>query len=283
MAIGAKPQSLTLFFIDGRPDGMLTAEIIGWTGQVLSAPRIQISEALKRQEATYTGVYLLFGEKDGKPRAYIGEADNVGERIKNHDIKKDWWTSVILITSSGNKLDKAQVKYLEARLIELARTVNKTTLDNGTTPSAGGLNEGPKASMEVFLENILMVLPALRVDSFVEGARPELQLADDSEPISSAPLFEHQVNKHNIRATARLINGEFVVQAGSVAAKLWNHPVEDSTYARLHAELIKTGILQEQGEHRVFKENYAFASPTAAASVVNGHPRLGRSLGKSRA
>lgn len=42
-------RSLELFFIDGKPDGMLTAEVFNWTGHVLMSPRTQISEALKRQ------------------------------------------------------------------------------------------------------------------------------------------------------------------------------------------------------------------------------------------
>ena len=48
--------TLELFFIDGKPDGMLTAEVFGWTGHVLVTPRIRLPEALKRKESSYTGV-----------------------------------------------------------------------------------------------------------------------------------------------------------------------------------------------------------------------------------
>src|SRR5690242_4982670 len=115
MAVGAKSRSLELFFINGEPDGMLTAEVFNWTGHVLMTPRTRISDALKRKEAGYTGTYLLCGEKEGKPLACIRQAENVGDRVRNHDIKKDWWTSAILITSADNKLNKAHVGYLEAR------------------------------------------------------------------------------------------------------------------------------------------------------------------------
>lgn len=79
-----KGQSLELFFIDGKPDGMLTAEVFNWTGHVLMTPRTQLSVALKRVEARYTGVYLLFGEDDGGPLAYIGEGEDIGAHIENH-------------------------------------------------------------------------------------------------------------------------------------------------------------------------------------------------------
>jgi hypothetical protein len=35
MSIGINGKSLELYFIDGKPDGMLTAEVFNWTGHVL--------------------------------------------------------------------------------------------------------------------------------------------------------------------------------------------------------------------------------------------------------
>ena len=32
--------TLELFFVDGDPEGVLTAQVFGWTGHVLSAPRL---------------------------------------------------------------------------------------------------------------------------------------------------------------------------------------------------------------------------------------------------
>jgi hypothetical protein len=49
MTVGSKARSLELYFIDGRPDGMLTAEVLNWTGHVLVAPRTQIAAALVRR------------------------------------------------------------------------------------------------------------------------------------------------------------------------------------------------------------------------------------------
>ena len=119
-----KPQSLELFFIDGKPDGMLTAEVFNWTGHVLMTPRTQLSAALRRTEARYTGVYLLLGEDDNGPLLYVGEGEDIGDRIKSHDVKKDWWTTAVLITSAANNLNKAHAKYLESRLVEEARRID---------------------------------------------------------------------------------------------------------------------------------------------------------------
>ncbi len=273
-----KGQSLELFFIDGKPDGMLTAEVFNWTGHVLMAPRTQLSAALKRVEARYTGVYLLLGEDDKGPLAYIGEGEDIGARIKSHDTAKDWWTTAVLITTAGNNLNKAHVKYLESRLVEEALRIGKIALDNGNTPPRPSLSEAARANMENFLEYVFMVLPALRIDSFLAHTRPKLQaaMALTEQDNSAAVVFTLRTPKHGIEATAALENGEFVVQTGSTISRQWKGKGSEHTaYAKLFAELVQTGVLTEQGNHRVFSENYAFKSPSAAAAVVNGRPANG--------
>ena len=164
-------RSLELYYIDGRPDGMLTAEMFNWTGHVLMLPRTQLPEALKRPETSYAGVYLLLGEAEGEPLAYVGESEDIGSRIKSHDVNKDWWTTAVLVVTAGNKLNKAHARYLEARLIEEAQAVGRTRLDNGTNPPRPSMSEADVSKMEAFLQNILLVLPAVRVDLFIQRVR----------------------------------------------------------------------------------------------------------------
>lgn len=271
MHVRESGRSLELYFINGRPDGMLTAEVFNWTGHVLVAPRTQITEALRREEAAYTGVYLLLGERDGAPLAYIGEGEIIADRIRLHDSKRDWWTKAVLITTSANNLNKAHVKYLEARLIEEARDVGRIPLANDTTPSRPGLSEAAIANMEGFLGYLSIVLPAIGVDLFVRRTRNEAP-ADSRAPghIDTAPIFETSLKKFGIRATARLENGEFVVQAGSLARREWTGVARPSSYQPLFDELVRAGVLAEQGDHRVFTQSYAFSSPSAAGAVVTG-------------
>jgi hypothetical protein len=278
MSSPTQGRSLELYYIDGRPDGMLTAEMFNWTGHVLMAPRTQLAEALARTEAGYAGVYLLLGERDAETLAYVGEGEDISARIKSHDVNKDWWTAAILVTTAGNKLNKAHVRYLEARLIEEARKIGRTPLDNGTAPSRPGLSEADVAKMEAFLENLLIVLPALRVDMFIQRSRPTLIRTDETRP--AAPPTEGRfrlfIKKHGLTADAVLRDGEFVVQAGSHARLAWEGVgSEDSSYAQLHRELLRAGVLVVDGGHALFAQNYAFKSPSAASAVVTGRPSNG--------
>lgn len=271
-----KGRSLELFFIDGKPDGMLTAEVFNWTGHVLMAPRTQIVDALLRREASHTGVYLLLGEVDGEPLLYVGEGENISDRIRNHDARKDWWTTAILITSAANSLNKAHVKYLESRLLEEARSIAKIALENGTAPALPTLSESARDNMEAFLEYVFMVLPALRIDCFLRNTRPEHSTRMGSETKFETPVFELRTVRHGLHAIAKLDDGEFIVQAGSNARKEWSGKGSENTaYGQLYVELVRTGVLQQQNSHRIFSANYAFKSPSAAGAVVNGRPTNG--------
>lgn len=273
--MNARPQgrSLELYFIDGRPDGMLTAEVFNWTGHILIAPRTQISVALARKEARYAGAYLLIGEREGQSLAYIGEGDDISHRIRSHDINKDWWTVVVLITTTANNLHKAHIQYLEARLIEVARTIGRVALDNATTPTRPTLSEAAQSNMETFLDYLFLALPALRIDMFLASTRPE---QPNNETVSIAPVFELSSREYGVMATARLEDGDFIVETGSLARAKWSgRGSENSSYAQLHAELLRTGVLVPQGDMASFSEGYAFRSTSAAAAVIRGRPANG--------
>src|SRR5690349_15910100 len=69
-------KTIRIFLVDGVPTGILTAEIINWSGKVVLAPRSQLDQLADRPEAHRTGVYLLVGadpELPARDLVYIGE------------------------------------------------------------------------------------------------------------------------------------------------------------------------------------------------------------------
>lgn len=212
----------------------------------------------------------------------IGESEDVSERIRSHDSKKDWWTSAVIVTAAANALHKAHVKYLEGRLVQVAASAGKIRLENGTTPTLSSLSEAARTNMEAFLEHILFVLPAIRIDSFLQNTRPSVPrtpaqlIAGEAETI-----FELRTPKHNVAGTAKFEDGEFIVLAGSRGRKGWEG-TRNHSYAALFADLVKAGLLREEGDHRVFAENYAFKSPSAAGAVLNGRATNGQDAWRLR-
>jgi hypothetical protein len=120
------------------------------------------------------------------PRAYIGEAEIIRERLKQHKTK-EFWVSAIIFVSKDENLTKAHVRYLENRLLAEAAQVNRFTLEQN---QAGGsrLPESDREDMEVFLARIRQLLPVLGSDILA----PIAQLTAKAQPVAcfSAGLRE---------------------------------------------------------------------------------------------
>jgi hypothetical protein len=71
--------------------GIKHAEIVNWTGQAISCPRKRINELREWPESKSPGVYFLLGEEIERdvPLVYIGESENVSERISIYGVKKE--------------------------------------------------------------------------------------------------------------------------------------------------------------------------------------------------
>lgn len=152
-------RTIRIFLADGKPSGILTAEIMNWTGKVVVCPRTDLQRLADRPECRRSGAYILAGPDPDDPygeRAYIGESDNVFARLKQHaaDASKEFWTRCALIISKDENLTKAHVKYLESRLVGLAHEASRCVLENGNDPSSPSLPESDIADMEFFLSQL---------------------------------------------------------------------------------------------------------------------------------
>lgn len=282
-------KSIRLFLADGTPGGLLTAEIMNWTGHVVAAPRSDLAGLLKRPEATRTGIYILLGDDPnslGGTIAYIGEGDDVSRRLYQHARPedqggKDFWDRAIVLTSKDTNLTKAHARYLESRLITLAQQANRAVLVNGTAPSPLPLPEADVSDMEYFISQVEIVLPVLGVNLFRSATSSQGAPSEQASSLTAtitrlSPTFELTLKKSGIAATAQEIDGEFTVFAGSTARRDWQGV--DDGYKRLREKLEEDGTLalSVDGKCRTFTRNQVFASPSAAAAVVTGRSANGR-------
>ena len=277
-------RSVRLFLADGTPGGLLTAEIMNWTGHVTAAPRSELAVLLQREEAARTGVYLLLGDDPtavGGSVAYIGESDVVGSRLKKHAQPeeqggKDFWERAVILTSKDANLTKAHARYLESRFIELATLAGRTTLFNGTAPSRTGLlPEADVSDMEYFVAQARIILPVLGVNLLRSPGAAAPSPGQTTSP--SSPEFAMSLKKEGITARAREIDGEFTVMSGSLARLSWTG-VPGHGYRVLREKLERDGTLARSatGSTMMFSRDHVFASPSAAAAVIAGRASNGR-------
>jgi predicted GIY-YIG superfamily endonuclease len=281
-------RSVRLFLVDGKSTGLITAEIMNWTGHVLTGPRTELPKFLSRPEVARTGVYLLHGRDPNDPDRtvlYIGESDQVGTRLKQHnqEDKKTYWERTCVITSKDQNITKAHARYLEARLIGIAHKAKRAALDNGNAPPLVQLPEADCSDMEFFIEQIRLILPVLGLEFFRES--PQASAATGTSQ-TTAPISEHagaifalDHKKTGLHAEAREIDGDFVLLKGSQTVAQWKQEsTKDQGYAKLHRKLIADGALQPDpgSGWLILTEDVAFSSPSAAGAVVVGRSSNGR-------
>lgn len=277
-------KQVRLFLVDGTPGGLLTAEIMNWTGHVIAAPRSDVAELLKRSEARRTGIYILLGddpETGGGMCAYIGEGDDISARLRQHARAaeqggKDFWDRVIILTSKDANLTKAHARYLESRLIDLSTRAKRARLMNGTAPPTIQLPEADVSDMEYFISQALIVLPVLGVTLLRSaGVVPLPRVDHPLHPIDASPIFSIALPKATIVARAREIDGEFTVLQGSGARPTW--VAKRVGTGGLPAKLMADGsIVVDESGRATFSRDVAFGSPSAAGAVITGRACNGR-------
>lgn len=281
-------KSIKLFLVEGSSNGILTAEIINWTGHVLSVPRTKLLDLIQREECAKTGIYFLVGQdpEDSLPSVYIGESDDVANRLKQHNRSeeaggKDFWEKVCLVTGKDQNITKTHIKYLESRLIDIAKRSGQCLLKNGTAHFYNRLPESDTADMEYFLEQIQVVLPVLGYTFLKEMKYPsEIPINTISPKLLQRSDIEADfyLTVKDIDANAKVIDGEFYVLAGSQVRKEVSQPTHNYM-KNLRPLLFENNVIDPNTY--TFNQDYLFSSPSAAGAVILGRSCNGLKVWKT--
>jgi uncharacterized protein DUF4357 len=271
---------------DGELDGLRIVDEMQWIGQCIVCPRARYQREKKRKEFARTGVYILVGYDgdDSRPKLYIGEGESVRPRLDSHHETKDFWGQVFVFTTKDNSLNKAHVKYLEARLMGLARRSRRCQLDNGNTPTKPGLSEADEANTEEYLYKMLLLMPFLGIDVFdsvphtnLNDATPVIAPETPAAAVAIAHIPTAGVSGQHVyyletkhcRVSGFNIDGGFVIRAGSLAR---GEPTASmasclSSAFKERKQLIADGMLVVEGDHCKFTEDVSFMSASRAGDV----------------
>lgn len=265
-----KPFSLRIFVADGDPDGLRLVERSNWVGKAIVFPRALLPKIKQRAELNQTGVYLLLGPReDGEGEMlYIGEGDPVRPRLESHYAQKDFWNRAVCFVAAPGQLNKAHVQFLEANLVRLAKAAKRLPLDNANHPAEPSLSEADCADMQVFLENMLGMLPVLGIHAFEQAAPMAATVAQTVLTCRGK----------GVTASGYEATQGFVVKSGSQAVGESVPSMQQHVRGMydLRQELIGNGVLVREGDQYCFAQDYVFSSPSTAAAVVLGRSANGR-------
>ena len=154
-------KSISLFLIDGNPDGVIACELSNWTGKGYKIPRNNLKDVSNRNDLKKPGVYFLIGHNDeDKETVYIGEAEDVYKRLIQHQ-EKDFWTESLVFISKDENLNKAHIKHLEFLLHNEATEANRYEVFNTNIPTKPSISESEIAVMSELATNLKLLVGAL--------------------------------------------------------------------------------------------------------------------------
>ncbi|MTI43450.1 hypothetical protein JM93_03873 [Roseibium hamelinense] len=184
------PFTIRIFVPDGDPESIRVIDKMNWTGRAVVFPRGELPAACTREELNTNGVYILVGRDtaDGDdfgdlPRLYIGQTDDLKQRLFQHDKERDFWDWGLVFVSTNNGLNRGHITWLEHALIGRAESLKQCTLDNSTMPNEPPLTEFDRADMQVFLGEMLQILPLVGLNALEQPKKVEPpRITNNTEP-----------------------------------------------------------------------------------------------------
>ncbi|MDE5763485.1 MAG: GIY-YIG nuclease family protein [Ruminococcus sp.] len=262
-------KSIELFLVNGTADSIVTAELSNWNGKAIKIPRIEVA-GCRREDITQTGVYFLFCKGDDvADSVYIGEAENVKERLVQHmcdytsEKEKYYWSTAVIFV--GRDLNKASIRYLENRFVEIARSLKRYFVLTKNTYRNTVMKESQIVAMEEFIENVKILLGALGFKVLEPLDKQDKSKNDisDKEQTEEIRLHLERTIKDvgKIEADGIRTSAGFVVLQGSHIS-----PVDDDTIPTVLKEKRKKASI----ESGILKEDVLLSSPSYAAMFVIG-------------
>lgn len=255
-------KTITTYLVDGSPTWIKTVELSNWIWKAIIIPRAKLKDAKTRQEVLQPAIYFLFWkDEDWNDLAYIWEAENLINRIWNHDTNKDFWEIVIWFISKDNNLTKADVKYLEAKAIEKAKKTNRYILQNWVEPIPNNLPEYQISTMNEFLDNIDLLISAIWYPIIKE--------------ILNLNIIKNNNENNNLFSLKiRWCDALWLFTDDWFLVLKWSkYSIEEVKsfqwkYKEIRKEILTKWIIENNWENYIFKQDYIFSSPSSAASVL---------------
>ena len=268
-------KSIELFLANGTADSLITAELSNWNGKAIKIPRIEVSDC-KRDDIKGAGVYFLFcKEEDDSDSVYIGESETIQERLNQHirdynaDKEKFYWTTAVIFL--GRDLNKALIRYLEDRFVQIARESKRYKVLTKNTYGKTVMKESQTAAMEEFIDNVRILINALGY----KVLEPTVH-NDPNSTVDDETLF---LNLGNASGKGMVTTEGFVLFAGAVL----NEKTSEKSLSKGAATLRKKHLASNKVKDFVTTEDILFSSSSAAADFVTGYSVSGPATWKNSA
>ncbi len=146
--------------------GVISIEDSSWnSGELYSAPRESVSDLLNTDACKKYGVYLLLS----KDMVYVGQSSDLAKRINQHVVGKDWWESVVILTTKDDSLTHTDIDFLEAVLIDKAKKIGKLDCDNKNKGNNPKVDKFREVYLGQYLDEALFLMQLIGITVFADS------------------------------------------------------------------------------------------------------------------
>lgn len=100
---------------------------------------------------------------------YVGQASDLAKRLNQHIMGKDWWESVVILTTKDDSLNHADIDFLESVLIDKAFSLEKIDCDNKQKGNPPKVDKFRKVYLGQSLDEALFLMQLIGINVFSES------------------------------------------------------------------------------------------------------------------
>lgn len=216
-----------------------------WDGEIIRLSRETFNKYSERDFLNRVGVYIIYADHYDKQvsgnEIYVGQGDDIRQRLKEHINTKPYWNKVLIFTSE--KMNIAIAFNIEKNFILRAKTANKYSVKNGDNGQTKKLGSDDTKYLDTYINNALLALNLADIDIFtvnmdgvyttrryfhvklVRGTTDKLTVLKGSK----YPLMRYGKNdleSQNLEQVTKIDNG-YIVFLKDLDVEIKNHNIFD--------------------------------------------------------
>lgn len=177
-------KGINILLIDSTIEGRIRVEDDDWgDGLLLVSPKDKLDVFFDGEKIDKPGVYFLLS----KDKVYVGQSNDLKQRINQHIIGKEWWDRVVFLTNKAGDFDHADIDYLESVFIEKSKQIGTFVSENKNNGNKINIGVGKKNRLDKYIQEALFLLSFIGLNLFEKenGPKPTIVVRPASSKVES--------------------------------------------------------------------------------------------------
>ena len=225
----------------------LTSDIL-----IYDLPRSSIRELSKVEHANRTAIYHLLNSDASE--VYIGQTDNLTQRITSHSQNDFEWDRVLACVSLSDFFNQAHAKYLEYLLTQRVREIGIVEVISGADVE-NNLDAPGKELAQEYADIIFEIFDKIGVHFYT-----------NIEESNNSQKEEFFIGGPDAKGVGFYTNGSFLVKEGTLIRKEIVDSVKD--YIGRQRKLQEKNFKDHSETQFILTEDVLFKTPSSAAGFI---------------